>query len=614
MLNGFYKIKPAFLVIVPAIMLSVCGTSLPAAPAPDAPVEKNNGFPVFDINNLPPVETWNRNGEIYAYPDPFLMANGTRISSPMEWETRRKEISKIVQHYYEGYYPPPPDAVNISGPGATGPGDLTVTITGNGGKTADFTFPSLFIPDTAPNGLPPSVTNKIPLVICIGAQTPVYRAQGYATIDFSANSDSLSGPAQDIWQYSTDDPDAPSALMREAWKAGRLIDAIELGAGGGIIDPRKILVTGMSRRGKDSLVVGAFAESMSGTRIAVTCPVSSGSGGVAPERWTSFKRDTGNTYGAPRPRDIAGYNDYTLMFLDTGTPDGTPLAVKVYPPDHPDWKGVQGADRRGANDGLQTNAECRLEVSAWYGPRIFDYAELHKDWAINNLNDASSWGYGDGHDGILPTYPLDSHFLMALCAGSNVTKTDGQKTAIIIFDGYKSSNGRTAPEPQYVMYLAVQEVFDFLGIPNYNGVRLYDIDHSQPVREQYDLVDFANNYFNEEYGTGYKRLSADGYPVTAIEGFTDKLKDLTGNDTDSEGYKLKICTWFNPYLREDYYRLNWASPNKPAGSSVAEQVRDYFKKHPNMLRDSNGNWITIDYKEARDFEAAAGIVPLKPEL
>lgn len=40
-------------------------------------------------------------------PDPFLMQNGSRVSTSAEWNRRREEIKEMLQHYQFGYMPPP---------------------------------------------------------------------------------------------------------------------------------------------------------------------------------------------------------------------------------------------------------------------------------------------------------------------------------------------------------------------------------------------------------------------------------------------------------------------------------------------------------------------------
>jgi len=60
-------------------------------PAPEA------DYP--DAENLPVIRE---------LPDPFLMQNGNRVSTPADWDKRREEIKDMLQHYQFGRMPPPP--------------------------------------------------------------------------------------------------------------------------------------------------------------------------------------------------------------------------------------------------------------------------------------------------------------------------------------------------------------------------------------------------------------------------------------------------------------------------------------------------------------------------
>lgn len=63
-------------------------------------------------------------------------------------------------------------------------------------------------------------------------------------------------------------------LMAWSWGVSRIIDVIQQ-SGGNILRPDATAVTGCSRFGKGTIVVGAFDQ-----RIALTMPIESGSGGV----------------------------------------------------------------------------------------------------------------------------------------------------------------------------------------------------------------------------------------------------------------------------------------------------------------------------------------------
>ena len=58
-------------------------------------------------------------------PDPFTTASGQKVTTKADFECRRKEISKIMQQYELGEYPPPPDKVE----GSMSGNSITVRVT-----------------------------------------------------------------------------------------------------------------------------------------------------------------------------------------------------------------------------------------------------------------------------------------------------------------------------------------------------------------------------------------------------------------------------------------------------------------------------------------------------
>src|ERR1700722_6503397 len=61
--------------------------------------------PTFpDVNDLP-VQT--------NLPDVMTMADGTRVTTPEQWQQRREEMKAILEYYELGHAPPPPG--NVTG-------------------------------------------------------------------------------------------------------------------------------------------------------------------------------------------------------------------------------------------------------------------------------------------------------------------------------------------------------------------------------------------------------------------------------------------------------------------------------------------------------------------
>jgi hypothetical protein len=196
-------------------------------------------------------------------PDPFMQADGTRITTKAQWKCQRNFLSQLVQKYTLGEMPPPPESVTSTFSGNS----LAITVKDKG-KTISFSV----------NINKPSGTGPFPAIIAFGgASFPV--PAGVATISFrndeigqQTNTGSRGrGKFYDLYGSGA----TASAMMAWAWGVGRVVDALEQTPAAGI-DPKRLGVTGCSRNGKGALVAGAFEE-----RIALTLPQESGSGGSA---------------------------------------------------------------------------------------------------------------------------------------------------------------------------------------------------------------------------------------------------------------------------------------------------------------------------------------------
>ncbi|KAK3305645.1 uncharacterized protein B0T15DRAFT_204300 [Chaetomium strumarium] len=209
-------------------------------------------------------------------PDPFTSAAGNKITTKADFECRKAEISKIMQQYELGTYPPPPDKVeaSMSGNGIT----VRVTV---GSKTISFSA----------SIRKPSGSGPFPAIIGIGgASIPI--PSNVATItfnndEFGAQSGSGSrgrGKFYDLFGSSH----SAGSLTAWAWGVDRLIDGLEqVGAASGI-DTKRLGVTGCSRNGKGAFVTGAFVD-----RIALTIPQESGAGGAACWRISDQQKASG---------------------------------------------------------------------------------------------------------------------------------------------------------------------------------------------------------------------------------------------------------------------------------------------------------------------------------
>lgn len=197
-------------------------------------------------------------------PDPFIFADGRKVSTKADFDCRAQEISKIMQQYELGDYPPPPDSVK----GTFSGNSLTVAVT-VGGKSVSYSA----------SINKPSGSGPFPAIIAIGGSSIPVPA-GVATINFNnddfASQASSSSRGQGKFYTLFGASHSAGALTAWAWGVDRLIDALEQVNTTSGIDPTRLGVTGCSRNGKGAFIVGAFVK-----RIALTLPQESGSGGAA---------------------------------------------------------------------------------------------------------------------------------------------------------------------------------------------------------------------------------------------------------------------------------------------------------------------------------------------
>ncbi|KAG6888051.1 carbohydrate-binding module 1 [Termitomyces sp. Mi166 len=196
-------------------------------------------------------------------PDPFKFVGGTRTSTKADWDCRREEISQLLQRYELGTLPPKPQSVTASLSGNT----LTINVS-DSGKSISFSV-TISVPSGA--------TAPYPAIIAYGGMS-IPAPSGVAIITF--NNDDMAaqvnsgsrGQGKFYTLYGSGH--SAGAMTAWAWGVSRIIDALEITPNANI-NLQRIAVTGCSRNGKGALVAGAFE-----TRIALTIPQESGSGGA----------------------------------------------------------------------------------------------------------------------------------------------------------------------------------------------------------------------------------------------------------------------------------------------------------------------------------------------
>jgi hypothetical protein len=247
---------------------TLLGTTAWALPYADIYERQNNS--ACSISNSYPAVNYAK------LPDPFTFEDGRKVATKADWTCRAQEISKLLQQFELGDYPPPPDKVEASLSGST----MSVKVTvGSKSVTISTTIRK---PSSSPG----------PAIITIGGSSlPIPGTIG--TIGF--NNDNFASQAsgqsrgQGAFYTLFGNSHSAGALTAWAWGVDRVVDGlVQLGAEKTGIDPTRLGTTGCSRNGKGAFIVGALV-----SRIALTLPQESGSGGAACWRISDAQHNSG---------------------------------------------------------------------------------------------------------------------------------------------------------------------------------------------------------------------------------------------------------------------------------------------------------------------------------
>ena len=224
-------------------------------------------FPEFDA--LP---------AIAGLPDPFAGPDGTRISTPREWDRQRAHLIRSILHYEYGPLPPASDTVSA-------------TVVRSRRLTALHASETELVLNMGPGGAiavravvtAPKGEGPFPVIVrgdlCWGrvkrAIVTAVVKRGYILAEFDRVNIAADGPQADGMYAACPGFDG-GRIAAWGWGFHRVVDWLQTLD---LVDGTRIAVTGHSRGGKAALLAGATDE-----RIALTAPNNSGCGGAGCHR------------------------------------------------------------------------------------------------------------------------------------------------------------------------------------------------------------------------------------------------------------------------------------------------------------------------------------------
>jgi|GEM_PF-5359638 len=246
-------------------------------------------------------------------PDPFLLADGNRMTTRTQWQYRRAEIKAMIEKYGTGIKQGKPDKFEPSLSGST----ITMKCTvGSNSITLTATI-------SRPVGAPDT---PIPAIIGINGAAGslpanIFSSRGIATITFSSDqimANGFSATARNSGNFAKLYPnDKSGSMVRWAWGISRIIDALEA-LPEAKIDLKHIAVSGCSYQGKIALYAGVFDE-----RIALTIPHESGGGGTISWRYSDILDNSGEVEGLHHAQGAPWYAEILMKYQPDGVSPNT---------------------------------------------------------------------------------------------------------------------------------------------------------------------------------------------------------------------------------------------------------------------------------------------------
>ena len=476
---------------------------------PNAPANGILTREYFEAGNAPPSH-WNAMGHNHRFPDPFRFANGNAVRNLADWESRRREISYILQFYMHGWKPSlAPDDVEITWVDSSTANSTAITVRHiESGRSFSF---------TATHNPPAGATNGArDRVLLVGAgNNPAGRDPAWGTLNLALNwgagggmggGGARGGNITTLFGLNANDPGTPSSMMSAAWIMSVILTVIEEGGFRGIYNPDRVGIFGFSFQGKHAMVIGAFAQGRGGSQVAYTFVGSAGSGGPAVERfipvvaYRGFAVDPLPDYpvgaaGAMSHSHLSSITWFQQRVDDSrnlpnhfgDTPNirmvrgwtcctpGIPAGSLVYDEEyfrvrHPLFPDAMDG-LRGGFGGIQTLVQARNENAVWFSARFQQLQDLHAGLAMDFSLPNNA---GRGTEGILCTMPFDSHFISALIAPRLIVYSEGFHPV------------RNNPEGQWANWLMTDEIYRMFAeelndplIVWRNTIRMYHVTHQR---------------------------------------------------------------------------------------------------------------------------------------
>lgn len=261
------------------------GDQLPGTPPPHvSPDDFTWGDWLSRTGELPP--EFDSLPTLPFLPDPLIIDEGGRnipVTSVAQWQEKREIMKQQMQHWITGTIPPPPDNLTAELIEERNLDELIerdLVLKFGPGKKAQLHITLLIPPGEGP----------FPVFMCPWkkdrydwVQAAVRR--GYIACRFTATDPKYGFPddSEEYEELYWPEYDF-STIMRWGWAASRAIDYLHTLEN---VNREQIALTGLSRNGKMALWAAALDE-----RITAVVPISGGTGGEMPFRYTSDKYAT----------------------------------------------------------------------------------------------------------------------------------------------------------------------------------------------------------------------------------------------------------------------------------------------------------------------------------